>query len=59
MGYLLIAWVAFSSQGSMPVMKWTPVDRFYATTNDDGLAACMKAGADLKVKKFKCVKFYY
>jgi hypothetical protein len=58
MGYLLVAWVVFSNQGSIPVMKWTPVDKFYATSNDDGSAACMRAGAELKVQKFKCVKFY-
>jgi hypothetical protein len=58
MGYLLIAWVAFSIQGNVPTMKWTPMDKFYATGNDDGSAACIKAGAELKVKKFKCVKFY-
>ena len=58
MGYLLVVWVVLSNQGSMPTMKWTPTEKFYATTTDDGSAACLKAGSELKVKKFKCVKFY-
>ena len=58
MGYLLIAWVAFSGQGSTAVMKWTPIDKFYATAKDYVSDACIKAGSELKVKKFKCVKFF-
>jgi hypothetical protein len=58
MGYLLVAWVVMSTQGTMPVMKWTPMEKFYATSTDDGSTACLRAGAELKVKKFKCVKFY-
>jgi hypothetical protein len=59
MGYLLIVWVTISSQGYTPVMKWVPTDKFYATSNDDGSSACLKAGTELKATKFKCVKFYY
>lgn len=58
MGYLLVAWMTLSNQGRGLEMKWVPVDKFYATSNDNGSTACMKAGAELKVKKFKCVKFY-
>jgi hypothetical protein len=57
-GYLLIAWIAVSGQGHMSRMNWTPVDRFYVTSNDNALDACLRAGAELKVKKFKCVRFY-
>ena len=58
MGYLLVAWMTISTQGYGSNMKWVPVDKFYATSNDNGSGACMKAGTELKVEKFKCVKFY-
>jgi hypothetical protein len=58
MGYLLVAWVSFSQLGSVPIMKWMPIDRFYATSMEEAAEACLKAGRELKVKKFKCVKVY-
>lgn len=61
MGYLLVAYMAFSHIGPIPIMKWTPVEEFYATTLaniDEAEKKCLAAGAELKVKKFKCVKFF-